>query len=246
MKKYIIAMVMFCSFEAATQISFTLESGAVTTQYNDVRVPNGDNISGTLFSLSDDFEESGWSTYWRGEIDYTIGEKHTFSIVAAPLTVEYGSLQLESVDFDNLNFGGSNVIGNYQFNTYRASYRYGLVRGAKWMLDLGATLLVRDAEIRLTEGDITTADDDLGYVPLVSFDLRYMPSDRLSLLLKGDALVGPVGRAEDIFAGMQYSITDDNLAFKLGYRVIEGGADVDQVYNFAFFHFASLGFILTL
>jgi len=60
-------------------------------------------------------------------------------------------------------------------------------------------------------------------------------------LLKGDALVGTVGRAEDILIGGQYQFNDSNLSARAGYRIIEGGADIAQVYNFSLIHFASVG-----
>jgi|GEM_PF-4413361 len=40
--------------------------------------------------------------------------------------------------------------------------------------------------------------------------------------------------------------SDNRLDLKAGYRVIEGGADVDQVYNFAFFHFADFGIVIKI
>jgi hypothetical protein len=32
----------------------------------------------------------------------------------------------------------------------------------------------------------------------------------------------------------------------LGYRILEGGADNDEVYNFALFHYAAVGVTVTL
>ncbi|WP_373396494.1 hypothetical protein V8V91_17410 [Algoriphagus halophilus] len=39
-----------------SQFRLSLESGAAFSQYNDVRVPNGESNSWTLFSLQDDFK----------------------------------------------------------------------------------------------------------------------------------------------------------------------------------------------
>lgn len=89
-------------------------------------------------------------------------------------------------------------------------------------------------------------DNDLGYVPMLTFELMYNTSDTRSLFLKGDALVGPVGREENIFAEILYEVLDDFIQLKDGYRIIEGAADVNQVYNFAYFHFADFGLVLTL
>ena len=66
---------------------------------------------------------------------------------------------------------------------------------------------------------------------------------RLALELAGDALAAPQGRAEDIAAFLVYRATD-RLDLKAGYRLLEGGADVDEVYNFALLHY--LAFSLSL
>ena len=60
------------------------------------------------------------------------------------------------------------------------------------------------------------------------------------MLCQGDALAAPQGRAEDVLLALQYRY-DATLAFKLGYRMLEGGSDNDVVYNFALLHYISLG-----
>ncbi|EAZ81619.1 hypothetical protein [Algoriphagus machipongonensis] len=225
-----------------SQFRLNLESGAAFSQYNDVRVPNGDSNAGTLFSLQDDFKTQP-TAFFRLEMSYLINDKHTIELTAAPLQIGYQDSQLEEINFAEILFSGEGIDGTYQFNTYRASYRYRLVDNDQWILDLGATILARDARIALTQGELQAEDTDLGFVPLVSFNLNYTPKDKLSLVLKGDALVGPQGRAEDIFAGIQYPVWKPGLQLKAGYRLIEGGADVDQVYNFAYIHFASVGLV---
>ncbi|MBN7814184.1 porin family protein [Algoriphagus pacificus] len=225
-----------------SQFRLSLESGAAFSQYNDVRVPNGDSNSGTLFSLQDDFNPQT-TAFFRLEMSYLINGKHTVELTAAPLQIGYRDSQLEEINFAGTLFSGEGIDGSYKFNTYRASYRYRLLDNDRWIFDLGATILARDARIALTQGELQAEDTDLGFVPLLSFNLNYTPKDKLSLVLKGDALVGPQGRAEDIFAGIQYPIWKPGLKLKAGYRLIEGGADVDQVYNFAYIHFASLGLV---
>ena len=245
--KYIITLVitLWLTTHMDAQLRLSLESGYVTTQSNEVRVPNGDQNPGTRFSFTDDFAGGGSGFFFRGEIAYTHKDRHTIEATAAPLIVNYTASKKESIDFAQNTFAGDNVDGSYQFNTYRFSYRYRIINKEKFKFDLGASLLIRDARIAVSQDSNTADDTDLGYVPLVSFELSYHASNNLSLLLKGDALVGPVGRAEDVFAGILYEIIENKVHLKAGYRVIEGGADVDQVYNFAFFHFADLGAVIT-
>ncbi len=225
-----------------SQLRLSLESGAGFSQYNEVQVPNMASNSGTRFSLQDDFSPQP-TVFFRLEISYLINQKHTVELTAAPLQIGYEDSQLGEIDFAGTFFTDAGIHGEYRFNTYRASYRYRVVDKEKWILDLGATVLMRDARIALRQDELQAQDSDLGFVPLLSFNLHYIPKDKLTLLLKGDALVGPQGRAEDIFAGLLYPIWKEGLRFKAGYRLIEGGADVDQVYNFAFIHFASVGLV---
>ncbi|MFZ1845950.1 MAG: hypothetical protein WAU12_03520, partial [Saprospiraceae bacterium] len=57
---------------------------------------------------------------------------------------------------------------------------------------------------------------------------------------EGDALAAPQGRAEDVLLAVTYKFSD-NLMTHLGYRILEGGADNDEVYNFSLIHYASVG-----
>ena len=48
----------------------------------------------------------------------------------------------------------------------------------------------------------------------------------------GDALAAPQGRAEDVLAALTYG-KSDKFRIKIGYRILEGGADNDEVYTFS-------------
>jgi hypothetical protein len=80
---------------------------------------------------------------------------------------------------------------------------------------------------------------DLGFVPLLHIFAAYEP-DRWMLYLEGDGLAGGPGRAFDFFLGGRFNITG-NLSGKAGYRILEGGADVPEVYNFTLINFAAGG-----
>ncbi|MBK8644916.1 MAG: hypothetical protein IPN15_22695 [Saprospiraceae bacterium] len=68
--------------------------------------------------------------------------------------------------------------------------------------------------------------------------------DKFGLLLDGDALAAPQGRAEDVLIAATYNFSK-NFSIRAGYRILEGGADNDRVYNFALFHYASVGISYT-
>ena len=50
-----------------------------------------------------------------------------------------------------------------------------------------------------------------------------------------DALAGGPGRAIDLALKVGYDI-NERWSLNGGYRMVEGGADVDDVYNFAWFN----------
>ncbi|MEZ5198341.1 MAG: hypothetical protein R2764_18715 [Bacteroidales bacterium] len=82
MKKTFIAstvIIIFLGvFSAKAQVSIDLESGAVFTGYNDVRIP-GDQ--GTLFSLKDDLKSKS-SFFYRGKTElYHKIPPHTLFII---------------------------------------------------------------------------------------------------------------------------------------------------------------------
>ena len=69
----------------------------------------------------------------------------------------------------------------------------------------------------------------------VSTDWRF--SGRWFLLLDIEALAGGPGRAEDVSLKFSRELSP-SWSIAAGYRMVEGGADVDAVYNFAWLHFA--------
>lgn len=73
----------------------------------------------------------------------------------------------------------------------------------------------------------------------VELEADYSFDDRWHFLIDLDALAGGPGRAIDLALKIGYDLSDD-WRLTAGYRTIEGGADVDEVYNFAWFHSAVL------
>lgn len=225
------------------QFNLTIESGLAMNGYNDVQYFNEEGNKGDRFSLTEDFETQQPKVYARIEAQFQFLDKNIIEITAAPLAFAYEKNNASAIVFGEHTFGenGISVTGRYEFNTYRLSYRYQFIDAHRWSLSAGGTALLRDASISLSENGLREKTTDLGVVPLLSFDLRYKYSKEIELLLKGDALVGSQGRAEDILLGVQYDFKPQGLSARAGYRIIEGGADVSQVYNFSLIHFASVG-----
>lgn len=223
------------------QVVIDVESGVVKTGYNDVRIP-GDN--GTLFSLSDELKAET-PVFYRLRGSITINSRHTLSLLYAPLTVNSEGSTTRPINFEGITFPSLTPLNaSYQFNSYRFTYRYEIVKTDKTEFGLGITAKIRDAKIALKSAGLASEKTDFGLVPLINLRFLWQFADRYGLLVEGDALAAKQGRAEDVLAALTYKISD-NLGFRAGYRLLEGGADNDEVYSFALFHYASLGFTLS-
>lgn len=217
-----------------------LENGAVLTWYNDVRIPGN---TGTLFSFNKDLT-SNTEYFWRVRLDVRLGAKHVLSGLAAPLGIDASGTFNRPVSFAGETFApGVSVTGRYVFNSYRFTYRYEFLNKGGWRFGLGVTAKVRDAVISLKMATQYAEKTNLGAVPLVNFKLERDLGGRAIFRLEGDALAASQGRAEDIFTGILVPL-NRNVTLKAGYRMLEGGADNDEVYTFSGFHYAAVGAII--
>jgi hypothetical protein len=222
---------------AHAQALIDFETGFVTTGYNDVRIP-GDK--GTFFSLKHDLIPNA-GFFYRARLNYTIKSRHTISLLYAPLEIRSDGPITKDISFEGVVFpANTELIGTYKFNSYRLTYRYDIVRKPRFEFGLGLTAKIRDAKIALASPVLTSEKTNLGFVPIVNFRVFWKIDDKFGLLLDGDALAAPQGRAEDEQLAATYDFWDD-FRVRVGYRILEGGADNDEVYNFALFHYASVG-----
>lgn len=216
-------------------VELTLEAGPVWFSRNNVRIPSDTGTRFDLLRLTGD----GPDPYARLYATWDINPRHTVRLNLAPLAVSgRGTLDTDVV-FKGETFAAETTTrGEYQFNTWRASYRWMVHRGEQWDLGVGATLLVRDARIRLRNATRRASDYDLGLVPLGHFHAARRLSERGSLVFDVEAAAASPGRALD--ATLQYRHELPNgWHWSAGYRTLEGGADNDTVYTFAWLHYAA-------
>ena len=234
-------MLLYWASSTKAQALLDFETGAVFTGYNDVRIP-GDQ--GTLFSLKDDLIPKA-EFFYRIRLNYTIKSRHTLSLLFAPLETKSEGSVPNDIFFEGVVFPSSTELtGTYKFNSYRLTYRYDIVRKPRFGFGLGLTAKIRDAEIALSSTGLASSKTNVGFVPIINFRLLWKAGDKFGLLLDGDALAAPQGRAEDVQIAATYALSD-NFNIRAGYRILEGGADNDEVYNFALFHYASVGLSYT-
>ena len=156
----------------------------------------------------------------------------------APLEIQDSGELGDTVRFAGESFAPGAVDGTYQFSSYRLTYRYRFFDGDTWRWKIGFTGFVRDARIALQQGERFAEDTDVGFVPLVHLQGRARLAERWDFLVDLDGLGSTQGRAFDVTARIVRRL-GDRWSVSFGYRTIEGGADVDRVFNFAWLHFAT-------
>lgn len=240
-----LTLVLFLvSNQSKGQVTIDAEAGLAFPGYNDVRIPNA---TGTLFSFKDDFEAEGPVIPFRVRLGYTFNEKNHIFALYAPLGINYNGTATKDINFQSSVFTQGEVLdGYYKFNSYRLTYRRDIVTAENWLVGVGFTAKIRDAQVRLAnEQGQMDKKDDLGFVPLLHLYTAYDFGNNNLIYFEGDGLAGGPGRAFDLFLGTKLSITD-HVAVKAGYRYLEGGANVDEVYNFTLVQFAVAGLIIQL
>jgi|WetSurMetagenome_2_1015567.scaffolds.fasta_scaffold214714_2 hypothetical protein len=222
---------------AQTKWQVDLESGLAISGYNNVRIPGN---TGTKFSLSRDLDIDQ-TVFWRARFSRMFDDKHSLSFLIAPLTFNAEGRLEKDLKFAGGEFSANTFVkAKYRFDSYRLTYRYDFYRRDRLRLGIGFTGKIRDAAISVEGGGQKAEKANTGFVPLINFRAEWTISSRFGVLLDGDALAAPQGRAEDVLLALTAS-TSRNLQFKFGYRLLEGGADNDEVYTFALVNYLVLG-----
>ncbi len=226
--------------DSHAQLRLDVETGIVFSGYNDVRIPNE---TGTKISLTDDLKTDP-NLFSRAKLIYKINDKHTITALVAPLRLEAEGSVNKTVRFEDEEFPPNTKLKSiYRFDSYRLTYRYDFHREKDFRAGLGFTAKIRDASISLKGANKEAEKRNTGFVPLINFRGEYRFSENWTLVLDGDALAAPQGRAEDVFLGVEYDMAQ-NVDIKLGYRILEGGADAGEVYTFALLHYIVIGAII--
>ena len=223
--------------ESQAQWLVDVESGLAVNGYNDVRIPGS---TGTSISLTDDLHPDAQG-FWRVRVGRRFGERHQLSLVIAPLRLQAEGRVSHSIMFTDVTFPAATELRSlYRFDSYRLAYAYDVYRRRTLRIAAGATAKIRDAAIRLTSDAQVAEKSNTGFVPLLHVAVDWDLWGRLRVVLDIDALAAPQGRAEDILLALSGRVSH-SLRLKAGYRMLEGGADNDDVYNFTLVNYALVG-----
>jgi hypothetical protein len=212
-----------------------VEGGPVWQSYNDAEIPN--DGTATRFSIRNLLGSGPWPG-GRLTATWNLGERHGVRLLLAPLSVSGTGVPAEALRFAGATYhAGQPVEATYTFNSYRLSYRYRVLSGARTDAWIGATAKIRDATIALEQRGTASRKDDLGFVPLLHLAADRRLAPRWFARFEADALAGGPGRAVDATLKLGYDV-GDRWSILTGYRMVEGGADVEAVYSFAWLHYA--------
>ena len=218
-----------------SRFSIGLETGAVRFARNDVRLP-GD--TGTRFDMTE-LTGADAGPIARLNLHWRVAARHELRFVVAPLAVSGTGMLTRETTFDDTTFAAGETEGTYQFSAYKLTYRYALPDRGRWRLGVGFTAVIRDAKIELQQGTSVATDTNVGFVPALHVSGDYRLSERWSFRFDIDGLAGGPGRLLDLGAKLDYALTE-RWQIGGGYRTVEGGADTDDLFTFAWINFGLL------
>jgi hypothetical protein len=235
---FLIPLVLLLTTPAAAQnLVLDLEGAAAWQLRNDFAIP-GDE--GTLVRLGDE----GPVPAGRATLTWHRWERWSLRFVAAPYSSDADFVPSEPVLFEDALFpAGVPVEVDYRFNSWRAGAFYRFAPRGDWSMRAGLTLKVRDAEIALRSGGVEASNDNVGVVPLLYGGARWERGNR-AFDIDVDAAAASQGRAIDLALCGEQRISDRTSLF-LGARILDGGADNDEVFAFATVLYATGGIRVT-
>jgi hypothetical protein len=246
MKKFFFLLLLTGNYlvvfsQEPVKVFIDAEGGSVSTGYNDVRVPNK---TGSNFSLKDDLNP-GNHFFYRLKGGLIINDRHTISFLYAPLSIDANGTFKKEIDFLGIKFPADvGITGNFRLTTYRLTYRYDFIKNSKGELGLGLTAAYREASVRIRSTLLNEHKDDSGFSPLLNVRALWQPHRIIGVLLEGDVLLATKERAEDFLLAANFKFSN-HFAWRIGYRILEGGADNSSIYTNSLFNFATTGLTLT-
>lgn len=170
---------------------FTFEPGLSQQTKNDQAIP-GRNV-GTRFSLAD--INQGPFTSARIYYSFMTEQQTEWRVLVAPLRLQLEGPLSQATLFQNSTFA-SQVPTQflYQFNSYRLTWAKHYKGPDHWAWAIGFTGKIRDAEVRLQQGNTIESKKDLGFVPLLNLQATYQnPESKWGFKFDFDGLASPQG-----------------------------------------------------
>jgi len=210
--------------------------GAVFSGYNDIRAPSDTGTD--ILSLSDELNTD--PTYFvKVRVSHLIRGRHYISVFVAPVRMSSSGEIDRSITFGGEEFPANTPLeAKYELNSYRLTYRYYFINTRRLQAGLGFTADVKNSSISLEGGGVKAEETDTNIMPLVDFSAYMTLTRSLGIIFEANALAIARGRTEDVLLAIQYRL-NNFVNLRLSYRMLEGGIDKTDIYNFALLnHFA--------
>ena len=147
---------------AVPRFSALVEGASLWLARNDIRIPPD---TGTEFSIVD-LIGTGPTAAGRVEVTTGLASRHELRFVYAPIEISGTGVPPEAIAFAGQVFApGVATEADYQFTSYRGTYRYTFYAGDRWQWQIGFTGFVRDARIALRQAGVSAEDTDAGSFP---------------------------------------------------------------------------------
>lgn len=213
---------------AQDRLAVEVEAGPAWQLRNDFAVP-GD--AGTLVRL----EDRGPALAARTTLTWRMNERWSLRFLAAPLSTESELVSATPVVFQDVTFAAGQPLSvDYRFDSYRISAVRRFDGDGPWSFRAGATLKLRDAEITVRDAARKSSKSNRGLVPLLYGGARLELNERLAIDADADAAAAPQGRAVDAILRLETRAGERTWIYAGG-RMLDGGADNDEVNTFATF-----------
>lgn len=236
----IVCLIVFSGLGAQNPVWVQTELGLAFCGQNELRFPNKDNDS-QLLSLNKDLSMNP-KMDTRLSLGYLISPKHEIRLLITPKNYSFKGKLPDDMRFAELTLpSGSEVSGRYHHGVYRPSYRYIFAKDNLWLRSLGVSLNFSEYRTEIKSGGQKASARDFAFVPLINMDIDIPILEELSLVLEAEGMLPNLGRADDVFLGLEFMINSD-LNFRTGYRYTVLGRETDKMHSIASFHSASIAF----
>ena len=232
MKKILSLIILLTSSVLAGEIS--LEIGDYATGYNYFQKPNKD-------SNRQDMPQEAGNFYYRIRTFYDLKNDWMVYGLLAPLTIDYSYDSDKNFVYNNQSFLKGKTDVSYKFNSYRLGMlKKFIYENYSWWG--GATLKVRDAHIIVKQGAKEEKFSNIGLVPLLSIGGEWYFTEHIGVWSHFDGLAASQGSAYDLSLELRFRVNNNHF-FSIGKRILGGGADNDELKNFALFESNYMNFV---
>lgn len=165
-------------------------------------------------------------------------KRSSFVLLYQPLQIDTEVILYEDITEDSVTFpAGTPLTLQYGFSFWRGSYLVDLAKGEEREVAVGASLQIRDADIRFssTDGELRATNRDVGPVPLLKFRARGPVGDHFWVGAEVDGIYAPVkyinGADTDVVGALLDASLRGGVALNQGtdlflnLRYLGGGAE---------------------